>query len=173
MLTTVSYMLPGAFDCTTARNCTRATSTTHMYHGNDYYACDNGKAQSAVAYYAQLRCPKAEPNADGTFTVHYKDMGSLTTQPGAKALSTLFTRATPDHISYGACIAMLVFCFCGACIAAGSAVSAGIIIPVFIIGACFGTPLWRCRVASFAPTFALSFRGVLLAVRYVLPHEIR
>lgn len=33
---------------------------------------------------------------------------------------------------------MLVFCFIGACVTAGSAVSAGIIIPVFIIGACFG-----------------------------------
>ena len=47
-----------------------------------------------------MNCDAPVEMPGGKFTVFYKGMGSLTTQPGSQTVQTLFTRATPEHLSY-------------------------------------------------------------------------
>eukprot|EP00051_Salpingoeca_urceolata_P004370 m.64518 g.64518 ORF g.64518 m.64518 type:complete len:418 (+) comp13598_c0_seq1:1431-2684(+) len=70
--------------------------------------------------------------------ISYNDFASLIFVQGEEAIHHLFTRGTHDEISYGACFLMLFIYFIGACWAAGSAVSSGLVVPMLLIGACYG-----------------------------------
>lgn len=57
---------------------------------------------------------------------------------GEKTIRHLLSRGTHREFGYAALAVMLVFYFCGAVWAAGSAIASGLFVPMLLIGSCVG-----------------------------------
>lgn len=55
---------------------------------------------------------------------------------------------THAQFSYGALVTMLLVYFAGACCAMGTAVSAGVVVPMLLIGGCYGRIVGKICVAT-------------------------
>uniref|UniRef100_A0A061RFD9 Chloride channel protein n=3 Tax=Tetraselmis sp. GSL018 TaxID=582737 RepID=A0A061RFD9_9CHLO len=68
----------------------------------------------------------------------YNELATLMSVTGEEAIKHLFTRRTHLEFGWGSVTTMLVVYFTLAAIAAGSALSAGLFVPMLVIGACAG-----------------------------------
>jgi chloride channel 7 len=75
---------------------------------------------------------------------------------GEDAIRHLFTRRTHMEFGWASVSTMLVVYFCLAVVAAGSAISAGLFVPMLVIGACAG------RLVGLAATHAMMGYGYTL-----------
>ena len=65
-------------------------------------------------------------------------MATLAFVQGEEAIHHLFSRGTQHEIGYGACVIMLIIYFTGACAVAGAVQSSGLVVPMLLIGGCYG-----------------------------------
>ena len=135
---TITLFLPSIIPCKTAKGCMLAKGQGKNDSLSLEYECDFGYNLRSKTTFNRYTCPMPELAEDGTITVHYNDLASLMFGPGEGAVHTLMARATGHHLGYPALLLMLVVYFIGACCSSGSAIAAGLVVPMLLIGACLG-----------------------------------
>eukprot|EP00052_Salpingoeca_macrocollata_P012564 m.97626 g.97626 ORF g.97626 m.97626 type:complete len:836 (-) comp18538_c0_seq4:53-2560(-) len=140
LMATLGVFLPRAFDCRSETNC-----VPDLPEGEDlddqnegfYYRC----ASTSFAVSSDLEkysCAAWVGEEAGPRNITYNDLASLLFVQGEEAIHQLFSRGTGYELGYGACATMLIIYFVGACWAAGTAVSSGLVVPMLLIGGCYG-----------------------------------
>jgi len=99
--------------------------------------------------------PTHSPGVDSfeTGPTSYNELATLMSVTGEEAIKHLFTRRTHLEFGWASVSTMLVVYFTLAALAAGSALSAGLFVPMLVIGACAG------RLVGLAATHALMAQG--------------
>eukprot|EP00051_Salpingoeca_urceolata_P010072 m.122720 g.122720 ORF g.122720 m.122720 type:complete len:922 (+) comp16573_c0_seq4:343-3108(+) len=156
IMATLSVLLPLAFSCREVFNCTPDLAPGESTTEAVFLRCDENKASmyqpridSNVESYRcagrsepfNISCVDRGTDSLATCQAHnmtYNDFATLIYVPGEEAIHHLFTRGTHKQLSYGAIATMLIVYFLGACWAAGTAVSSGLVVPMLLIGACYG-----------------------------------
>jgi chloride channel 7 len=68
----------------------------------------------------------------------YNELATLISVNGEDSIRHLLSRGTHKEFGYKAILCFFVFYFVGAALAAGSAISSGVFVPMLLIGACIG-----------------------------------
>lgn len=68
----------------------------------------------------------------------YNELATLVSVNGEDSIRHLLSRGTHREFGYAAILCFFVFYFVGAALAAGSAISSGVFVPMLLIGACIG-----------------------------------
>ncbi|KAI8462301.1 MAG: voltage gated chloride channel-domain-containing protein, partial [Monoraphidium minutum] len=79
-------------------------------------------------------------------TVYYNELATLLLNPGDDAIKHLFSRGAHRRFNYGPLLVMFGWYSLGAALAAGSAISSGLFVPMIMMGACLG------RIVGLATT---------------------
>eukprot|EP00873_Tetraselmis_striata_P043550 jgi/Tetstr1/463814/TSEL_008628.t1 len=113
------------------------------------YTCDSDNTWS------DFPADGAEGN-DTMGPTSYNELATLMSVTGEDAIRHLFTRRTHLEFGWASVSTMLVVYFLMAVIAAGSAIAAGLFVPMLVIGACAG------RLVGLAATHAMMGYGYTL-----------
>jgi len=155
---TLTVFIPKGFGCVKATNC--------VYHSvgaggsvdppddqTFFYSCEqvgSQKASLSRGYQPNLpsdvkkyQCKEKElvnilPSGAKVYNIEYNDMATLIFNSGEATINQLFSRGTAGMLGYGALFTMLILYFIAACTAMGTAVSAGVVVPMLLIGGCYG-----------------------------------
>eukprot|EP00041_Stephanoeca_diplocostata_P021223 m.489642 g.489642 ORF g.489642 m.489642 type:complete len:885 (-) comp21770_c0_seq1:2817-5471(-) len=160
---TLATFIPNGFNCTTVTNCTYVDEVTRLPSNNlpdddFFYTCGsaspNGGYEHLSSEVREWSCGEKEEYVDANgitqYTIHYNDMATLLYNTGEKTIHMLFSRGTHAQFSYGALVTMLLVYFAGACCAMGTAVSAGVVVPMLLIGGCYGRIVGKICVATLS-----------------------
>jgi chloride channel 7 len=154
---TISLLLPAAWKCRTVEDCSFVQFDTDIAgeppdEGEFYYRCGttgpNGGYEYIPNSVKSFTCDgvtRVEPTAGGlatdtapTYKISYNEMATLITTTGEDTIHKLFTRGTSTLFSYKSLFTMLVIYFIAACYTMGSVVAAGVVVPMLLIGGCYG-----------------------------------
>lgn len=80
----------------------------------------------------------ADTPANETATVYYNELATLLLTSGDDAIKHLLSRGAHRRFSYKTLLVLLCWYFLGAALAAGSAISSGLFVPMLMIGAVIG-----------------------------------
>jgi chloride channel 7 len=132
----ITFAMPAFVTC-------RPTSAINYYPAY----CDNNKIGNSSLALTDLYCN--EPN-------QYNDFANLFILPQDKVLKLLFSR-THELFTMSALIVFLVFYFILVTISAGLSVSAGLFVPMLILGATFGRIVGRIVAYLFSGNFIKTY----------------
>lgn len=150
---TISLLLPAAWKCTTVEDCKYVHFGTDIAgeppdEGEFYYRCGetgpNGGYEYIPNSIKSFTCDgvtqvDTKPgDTSPTFKISYNQMATLITTTGEDTIHKLFTRGTSTLFSYTSLFTMLVIYFIAACYTMGSVVAAGVVVPMLLIGGCYG-----------------------------------
>ena len=98
----------------------------------ELYTCSREAATSEI--------PPDWDITDSNITVpkSYNELATLISVNGEDSIRHLLSRGTHREFGYAAIVTFFVFYFVGAVLAAGSAVSSGVFVPMLLMGACIG-----------------------------------
>mmetsp|Transcript_5905 Transcript_5905/g.17678 ORF Transcript_5905/g.17678 Transcript_5905/m.17678 type:complete len:877 (-) Transcript_5905:85-2715(-) len=154
----LTVFIPKGFDCVKATNCSYVPydlgdSLEPPEDETFYYQCmqvRDVKAAPSRGYFPNLpssvkryQCKEKElvnvlPGGIEVYDIEFNDMATLMFNSGEASINQLFSRGTAGMIGYGALFTMLIVYFIAACSAMGTAVSAGVVVPMLLIGGCYG-----------------------------------
>lgn len=146
IMTSVCLFVPSLFSCTQF-TCAEGTP------GNIKYGCKNDSrtdihVEESVTRYS---CPRGSTwmSSNTTFETNgtYNEVATLLFWTGEDAVKHLFSRETPLQFGYASLCSVLPFYFLMVCWASGTAVSAGILVPMLFIGGLYGRTIGRMLVS--------------------------
>lgn len=155
---TLTVFIPKGFDCVKATQCTyqpfaAGAPTDPPEDQAFFYQCMQVGRQKAVpgrGYFPNLaskvkkfQCKEKElvgttATGQDIYDIEFNDMATLMFNSGEATINQLFSRGTSGMLGYGALFTMLFVYFVAACSAMGTAVSAGVVVPMLLIGGCYG-----------------------------------
>ena len=149
--TSLSILLPSVFHCTPL-SCVLGAEEGEMTcqdGGGDGTVVSLVVTQPSVEYYT---CPANITDFDnGTvyFSGSYNEAATLFFVTGEKAIRNLFSRNTHMEFNYGPLIIFFIFYFLLSCWSIGTQISAGVVVPMLLIGGLYGRLLGRVCVDMF------------------------
>ncbi|CAI9742196.1 channel C-like [Octopus vulgaris] len=146
VMTTVCLFAPALFSCS-------QFTCAEGQPSNIRYSCKNDSRTDThvEASVARYHCPRGSSWSVSNTTYYtnetYNEVATLLFWTGEDAVKHLFSRETPFEFGYVSLCSVLPFYFLMVCWASGTAVSAGILVPMLFIGGLYGRTIGRVLIS--------------------------